>query len=229
MIFHRFFLILSLEFLKNQKKETPMKYDIKASALDAVKAASLLLEEPVITFIDEASSLLAQCYEQGGKVLIAGNGGSLCDAMHFAEELTGFYRDKRQALAAIALADPAHISCVANDLSYQEVFSRYLEALAKPEDVFVFMTTSGNSPNIIQALKTAEHLGLRTIGFLGKDGGKVKGKADLEWIVSGFKYSDRIQEAHMSAIHIIIEILEKKLLQRANMVSRPALAGIALK
>ena len=206
-----------------------MKYDIKASALDAVKAASLLLEEPVMHFIDEASTLLAQAYENGGKVLIAGNGGSLCDAMHFAEELTGFYREKRKALAAIALADPAHITCVANDLSFQDVFSRYLDALARPEDVFVFMTTSGNSPNIIEALQTAKRLGLKTIGFLGKEGGKVKGKADLEWIVSGFKYSDRIQEAHMSAIHIIIEILEKKLFQRAHMVSRPALASATLR
>lgn len=206
-----------------------MKYDIKASALDAVKAASLLLEESVIEFIDQASSLIAQCYANGGKVLIAGNGGSLCDAMHFAEELTGFYREKRRALAAIAIADPAHISCVANDVSYQDVFSRYLEALAAPQDVFVFMTTSGNSPNIVQAVEAAQRMGLKTIGFLGKDGGKLKGKADLEWIVSGFKYSDRIQEAHMSSIHIIIEILEKKLFQRTQVVSKPALAGACLR
>lgn len=206
-----------------------MKHEIKASAVDAVKAASLLLQEHVIEFIEQAATMITQAYEHGGKVLIAGNGGSLCDAMHFAEELTGFYREKRKALAAIALADPAHISCVANDVSYQEVFSRYLEALAAPQDVFVFLSTSGNSLNILQAVETAKRLGLKTIGFLGKEGGKVKGKADLEWIVSGFKYSDRIQEAHMAAIHIIIEMIEKKLFQRPQMVSKPALATASLR
>ncbi len=206
-----------------------MKHEIKASALDAVQAASLLLQEHVIEFIEQAVTMIAQAYEHGGKVLIAGNGGSLCDAMHFAEELTGFYREKRKALAAIALADPAHISCVANDVSYQEVFSRYLEALAAPQDVFVFLSTSGNSLNIIQAVETAKRLGLKTIGFLGKEGGKVKGKADLEWIVSGFKYSDRIQEAHMTAIHIIIEMIEKKLFQRPQIFSKPALATASMR
>ena len=201
-----------------------MKQDIKASAQDAVRAALFLLEEQSLEFIEQASTLLVQCYENGGKVLIAGNGGSLCDAMHFAEELTGFYRDKRKALAAVALADPAHMSCVANDLTYQDVFARYLEALAKPQDVFVFLTTSGNSSNLIEAMHVAEGLGLKTIGFLGKDGGKLKGKATLEWIVPGFKYSDRIQEAHMSAIHIIIEILEKKLFYKSQMLSKPSLA-----
>lgn len=200
-----------------------MKHDIKVSAEQAVQAASLLVTDQAIEFIDKASTLILQTYEQSGKILIAGNGGSLCDALHFAEELTGFYREKRKALPAIALADPAHISCVANDLSYQDVFSRYLEALAAPQDLFVFMTTSGNSPNIIQAVATAQRMGLKTIGFLGKDGGKLKGSADLEWIVSGFKYSDRIQEAHMSAIHIIIEILEKKLAQKEQMLSKPSL------
>jgi D-sedoheptulose 7-phosphate isomerase len=200
-----------------------MKHDIKVSAEQAVQAASLLVTDEAIEFIDKASTLILQTYEQSGKILIAGNGGSLCDALHFAEELTGFYREKRKALPAIALADPAHISCVANDLSYQDVFSRYLEALAAPKDLFVFMTTSGNSPNIIKAVSTAQQMGLKTIGFLGKDGGKLKGRADLEWIVSGFKYSDRIQEAHMSAIHIIIEILEKKLAQKEQMLSKPSL------
>ena len=144
-------------------------------------------------------------------MLVAGNGGSLCDAMHFAEELTGFYRNKRPALAAIALGDPGHMSCVANDLGYDHVFARSIEALGKPGDVFVALTTSGNSPNLIEAVKAAKSRGMGTIGFLGKTGGKLKGVTDLELIVEGFTYSDRIQEAHMTAIHILIEVIEKKL------------------
>jgi D-sedoheptulose 7-phosphate isomerase len=188
-----------------------MKEEIKASILEGVRATESLLEEEAILFIDRASSMITECYQESGKILIAGNGGSLCDAMHFAEELTGFYREKRKALGAIALSDPGHMSCVGNDVGYNQVFSRGLEALASPKDVFIGLTTSGNSQNIIEAMKTAKTLGLKTIAFLGKDGGKLKGQADLEWIVSGFKYSDRVQEAHMTAIHIIIEMIEKKL------------------
>ena len=192
-----------------------MKDEIKASVLEGIRAVEMLLEEASLLFIDRASSMIAVCYQESGKILIAGNGGSLCDAMHFAEELTGFYREKRKALAAIALSDPGHISCVGNDVGFDQVFSRSLEALASSNDIFIGLTTSGNSQNIIQAMRTAKQLGIKTIAFLGKDGGKLKGQADLEWIVSGFKYSDRVQEAHMTAIHIIIEMIEKKL-ERKN-------------
>ena len=192
-----------------------MKDEIKASVLEGIRAVEMLLEEASLLFIDRASSMIAECYQESGKILIAGNGGSLCDAMHFAEELTGFYREKRKALAAIALSDPGHISCVGNDVGFDQVFSRSLEALASSNDIFIGLTTSGNSQNIIQAMRTAKQLGIKTIAFLGKDGGKLKGQADLEWIVSGFKYSDRVQEAHMTAIHIIIEMIEKKL-ERKN-------------
>lgn len=189
-----------------------MREDIILSLQEGVRAIELLLEQEGVAFIEQVATALHRCFLKGGKVLIAGNGGSLCDAMHFAEELTGLYRKKRPALAAIALADAGHISCVANDLGYDQVFARGVEALGKPGDVFIAMTTSGNSPNLIQAVKMAEHKGMHTVAFLGKGGGALKGVCDLELVIGGgFVYSDRIQEAHMTAIHIIIEMVEKKM------------------
>ncbi len=183
--------------------------------LDAVeeggRAVDFLRQPYSLHFIEKAGSAIAEAIRKGRKLLIAGNGGSLCDAMHFAEELTGQFRGKRRALPAIALSDPGHLSCTANDMGYDDVFSRALEALGKPGDVFVALTTSGNSPNIVRAVATAKALGLKTISFLGKCGGKLRGESDLEWLVSGFCYSDRVQEAHMMAIHIIIQLIEKEL------------------
>ena len=143
--------------------------------------------------------------------MVAGNGGSLCDAMHFAEELTGFFRKKRQPFAALALADIGHMSCVANDAGFEHVFARSVAALGKKEDLLVLLTTSGNSTNLIWAAEVAKELGIKTVGFLGKTGGALKGVCDLEWVVEGFPYSDRIQEAHMCAIHIAIEMMEKEM------------------
>ena len=144
-------------------------------------------------------------------MLIAGNGGSLCDASHFAEELTGIFRKKRRALPAIALSDPGHLTCVGNDLGFEHVFARSIEAYGKKEDLFIGLTTSGNSPNMILAFERAKELGLTTLAFLGKGGGELKGYADLELIIEGFETSDRIQEAHMTAIHIMIELIEELL------------------
>lgn len=191
-------------------REGKMRESICASAQDVVTAAKFLLEKESIDFMDDVSSMMLSCYKNGHKILIAGNGGSLCDAMHFAEELTGFYREKRRAFAAIALSDPGHMSCVGNDIGFQYVFSRALEALGNPGDLFICLTTSGKSSNLLEAMRVAKERGLKTIAFLGKGGGLLKGVADLEWVIPGFKYSDRIQEAHMAAIHIIIETLEKK-------------------
>lgn len=178
---------------------------------EGVRAIDFLRQPHSLVFIEKAASIAARSIREGGKLLIAGNGGSLCDAMHFAEELTGQFRGKRRALPAIALSDPGHLSCTANDMGYADVFSRALEALGKPGDVFIALTTSGNSPNILQAVAVAKEMGLKTISFLGKGGGKLLGKSDLEWVVEGFRYSDRIQEAHMTAIHIIVELVEKEL------------------
>jgi D-sedoheptulose 7-phosphate isomerase len=178
---------------------------------DVIRAAEMLKQPAVIDFIEKSSRIIAECYKAGGKLLVAGNGGSLCDAMHFAEELTGIYRNKRPALPAIALSDAGHMSCVANDLGYDHVFARAVEAHGKKGDVLVLLTTSGKSINLIKAAEIAREKGVTTIAFLGKTGGKLKGLADLEWIVDGFPYSDRIQEVHMAAIHMIIEMIEEEL------------------
>jgi D-sedoheptulose 7-phosphate isomerase len=188
-----------------------MQTKILQAVDDGVRAIEFLKKPESLVFIQNAARVIADCFRKGNKLLIAGNGGSLCDAMHFAEELTGIFRHKRKALPAIALSDPGHLSCMANDVGYHDVFSRAVEALGREGDVFVALTTSGNSQNLIHAVEMAKTMGLKTISFLGKTGGKLKGVSDLEWIISGFSYSDRIQEAHMTAIHIIIEMIEHEL------------------
>ena len=188
-----------------------MENQILQSVEEGIQAIQCLRDPKALSFIKEVAHLIADCFENKGKLLIAGNGGSLCDAMHFAEELTGVFREKRKALPAIALSCPGHLTCTANDLGFEGVFARGVEAYGHPGDIFVALTTSGNSPNLIKAVDTAKEKQLQVIAFLGKSGGKLKGMSDLEWCVDGFKYSDRIQEAHMAAIHIIIEMIERKL------------------
>jgi len=188
-----------------------MERQILSAVEDAVRAVECLRHPEAVAFINLASDLISDCFEKSGKLLIAGNGGSLCDAMHFAEELTGVFREKRKALPAIALSCSGHLTCTANDLGFEEVFSRGVEAYGQPGDIFVALTTSGNSANLIEAVKRAREKGLKVISFLGKTGGKLKGLSDLELCIEGFQYSDRIQEVHMAAIHIIIEIVETKL------------------
>ena len=193
-----------------------MRNSIVKSVNEAVAASNKLIEDKALDFIFDVSLLLINTYRNHGKVLVAGNGGSLCDAMHFAEELTGFFRKQREPLGAIAFADPSHMSCVSNDLGFDQVFSRLVQAYGLTNDVFVVMSTSGNSKNLIEAVEKAKTLNLKTVAFLGKDGGQLKGVCDYEWVVDGFQYSDRIQEAHMAAIHIIIEMIEKELFYSGN-------------
>jgi D-sedoheptulose 7-phosphate isomerase len=181
------------------------------SVNQAIEAVRSLSSQASLTFIESAAEAIGECFERGGKLLIAGNGGSLCDAAHFAEELTGFFRAPRKALPALCLSDPGHMSCVGNDLGFDFVFSRGVEAFGAPQDIFIGLTTSGNSPNIVNAFAVAKKKGLKTIAFLGKGGGKLKGVADIELVIEGFKTSDRIQEAHMAAIHILIELVEERL------------------
>lgn len=188
------------------------------SVNESVRAIETLRLPENLIFIEDFATLLSETFEEGGKIILAGNGGSLCDAAHFAEELTGYFRQKRRALPAIVLSEPGHLTCVANDSSYDKVFSRALEALGKPGDIFCGLTTSGNSPNIIEALQTAQEIGMKTVLFLGKGGGALKGRADLEMIINGFTTSDRIQEAHMAAIHIVIERMEARLFLAAKEV-----------
>ena len=181
---------------------------LQRSSHEAIQAAMQLSTPEAQHFMEQLALLLADTFRRGNKVLLAGNGGSLCDAAHFAEELTGFFRKKRPALPALVLNDPGHITCVGNDLGFDCIFSRGIEAFGKPGDLFIGLSTSGNSPNIVNAFETAKKRELKTAAFLGKDGGKLRSVADYEWVVSGFSFSDRIQEAHMAAIHVIIEALE---------------------
>ena len=157
---------------------------------------------------EKISKDLAEIFRKGNKVLIAGNGGSNCDALHFAEEFTGRFRGDRKALPAIAIGDSSHITCVGNDYGFDYIFSRGLEAYGKEGDMFIAISTSGNSSNIIKAVEVAKNLGIKTIGLLGKDGGKLKGVCDYEFIIPG-NTSDRIQEIHMMILHIIIEGVER--------------------
>lgn len=161
--------------------------------------------------IGEASKAIAQSIKAGGKVISCGNGGSHCDAMHFAEELTGKYREPRKAIAAICISDPSHISCVSNDYGYEFVFSRYLEALGNKGDVLLGISTSGNSANIIRAAQTAKEKGMKVIILSGKDGGNLAPLADIELRVPHFGYADRIQEVHIKIIHILMLLIEKQL------------------
>ena len=206
------FLLLSIWGLELKIKElNTMEKSIQRSTEEAFEAMRCLLTEDSRAFIKNVALCLAQAFKSGNKLIIAGNGGSLCDAMHFAEELTGQFRKRRQALPAIALSEPGHLTCTANDMGYDEVFARGVEAFGKPGDVFVGLTTSGNSPNIIRAFEEAKKMKLITVSFLGKSGGKLRGVADYELLIEDFSTSDRIQEVHMAAIHIIIEALELEL------------------
>ena len=137
---------------------------------DAIRAISFLKKEESLRFMETCAAWIADCFQKGGKLLIAGNGGSLCDAMHFAEELTGQFRKARPALPAIALADPSHLTCVGNDMGFSSVFSRGVEAFGKKGDLLISLTTSGNSLNILAAVESARHREMKTISFLGKEG-----------------------------------------------------------
>jgi len=171
---------------------------------------SFVTSDDHIQTMEDIAALIAECYRTHGQVIIFGNGGSMCDAMHFAEELTGRFRQDRPPLPAIAISDPSHITCVGNDYGFDEIFARGVQAYGKPNDVAIGISTSGNSENILRALDRAISMGLKTVALLGKDGGKLKGLCDLELIIPG-ETSDRIQEVHMAILHILIEKIERDL------------------
>lgn len=160
--------------------------------------------------MSEIAGLLTDCFQKKRKVLICGNGGSNCDAMHFAEEFTGRFRKDRRPLPVISLSDSSHITCVANDYGFEEVFSRGVAAYGEEGDVLIALSTSGNSENVIRALKQAKASGMVTVGLLGRDGGKMKNMCDHELTVAA-ETTDRIQEVHMIILHILIEMTEREL------------------
>lgn len=162
--------------------------------------------------IEKAAELIIDSIKKGGKVLSCGNGGSSCDAMHFAEELTGRYRENREPIPAIAIADPSHITCTGNDFGFNHVFSRYLKAVGQKGDVLLAISTSGNSENILLAAQVAKEKNIKVIALTGKGGGKLAPYADVLINVPHQGYADRIQEVHIKVIHILMLLIEKGLL-----------------
>ena len=173
--------------------------------------AAFLADESNFERIEEAINVIVNAFQNGGKIIACGNGGSHCDAMHFAEELTGRYRNNRKALPALAISDSSHITCVGNDYGYDYIFSRFVEAHGNSGDVLLGISTSGNSANVINALETAKSLGMRTIALTGKDGGKIKDLCELEIRAPKSDYADRAQEIHIKIIHSLIDGIENRM------------------
>nr|MCR5084069.1 D-sedoheptulose 7-phosphate isomerase [Succinivibrionaceae bacterium] len=161
--------------------------------------------------IEAAIALMSRCLRSGGHIISAGNGGSMCDAQHFAEELTGRFRGDRPAYGAVAACDPSHLTCVGNDYGFDEVFARFVEGMGREGDVFLGISTSGNSRNIIRACEAARQRGMGTVCLLGKDGGKLRSLCDLPITVPHQGFADRIQEVHTMVIHILIRGIEETL------------------
>lgn len=169
---------------------------------------SLITNEQMLGKVAEAANLMISSLKQDGKVMSCGNGGSLCDAMHFAEELSGRFRKDRPALAAMSLADPSHMSCVGNDYGYDCVFSRFVEAIGKKGDVLLAITTSGTSKNVVKAAQAAKAKGIKVVALTGKPDTPICELADVAVITPAGRFADRVQELHIKVIHILIELIE---------------------
>jgi len=161
--------------------------------------------------IEKAGQLMVDSIKAEGKIISCGNGGSMCDAMHFAEELTGKYRNDRPAIGAISMSDVSHMACVGNDYGYDFIFSRYLEAVGRKSDVLLAISSSGNSVNVIKAMEVAKQKGIKIVGLTGKDGGKMAPLCDVEIRAPHSQYADRAQEIHIKVIHSLIDFIERKM------------------
>lgn len=186
-----------------------MKRIIRKELNEAQSVLEKFLTDDNINKIESAANIFKTSISQGNKIISCGNGGSMCDAMHFAEELTGKFRDERKPLPAIAISDPSHITCVGNDYGFDYIFSKYIEGIGKKGDALLAISTSGNSPNILNAAKSAKEKGIKVVSLTGKKGGKLSKLSDVEIRVPHLGYSDRIQEIHIKIIHIIILLIEK--------------------
>ena len=189
--------------------------DLKSEIKKQFEEAQLILSQFQNTEnfekIETAIEMMCTALKAGNKIISCGNGGSMCDAMHFAEELSGRFRNNRKGLAAVSISDPSHISCVANDFGYDFVFSRYIEALGQSGDVILGISTSGSSKNVILAVEEAKKKGMKTLVLTGKDGGKLAGLADLEIRAPYSEFADRAQEIHIKIIHNFILGIELNL------------------
>jgi len=183
---------------------------VKNNFTEAKQILDQFLEnETNLTKIVEAGELMSAALTSKNKIISCGNGGSMCDAMHFAEELSGRFRENRKPLAAISISDSSHISCVANDYGYDEVFSRYVEAVGQPGDVLLAISTSGNSKNVIKAVEAAKTKGIKIVALTGKDGGQLAELCDVEIRAPYSEYADRAQEIHIKVIHSLIHFIEE--------------------
>jgi D-sedoheptulose 7-phosphate isomerase len=186
---------------------------IKKDFMEAMDVLSTFIgNESNMKSLEEAASLMANALRNNKKILTCGNGGSLCDAMHFAEELTGRFRLSRRPLPAVAISDPSHISCVANDFGYEYIFSRYVESVGNSGDVLLAISTSGNSLNIINAIHSAKEKGIKVVALTGKTGGKIATICDVEIRAPYSEYSDRVQEIHIKVIHSLVHAIELAIL-----------------
>jgi len=189
--------------------------DLKSEIKKQFEEAQLILSQFQNTEnfekIETAIEMMCSALKAGNKIISCGNGGSMCDAMHFAEELSGRFRNNRRGLAAVSISDPSHISCVANDFGYDFVFSRYIEALGQSGDVLLGISTSGSSKNVILAVEEAKKKGMKTLVLTGKDGGKLADLADLEIRAPYSEFADRAQEIHIKIIHNFILGIELNL------------------
>ncbi|OQY03962.1 MAG: phosphoheptose isomerase [Bacteroidetes bacterium 4572_117] len=161
--------------------------------------------------VESAGKAIVKSLKNGGKVISCGNGGSMSDAMHFAEELTGRFRENRPGIAAISISDPSHISCVANDFGYDFIFSRFIESMGNNNDVLLAISTSGNSANVLKAAETAKNKGMKVIALTGKSGGKLAKLCDIEIRIEHNGFADRVQEIHIKIIHSLIHYIESKI------------------
>lgn len=182
---------------------------IKSNLAEASQLLDLFLsEEKNTNAISKAADIMVASIRAGGKIISCGNGGSMCDAMHFAEELTGRFRESRRALPAVSISDPSHITCVGNDYGYDFIFSRYIDALGNKGDVLLAISTSGNSKNVIEAIRAAKDAGMKVVGLTGKDGGSMASLCDVEIRAPFSEYADRAQEIHIKVIHSLIQCIE---------------------
>ena len=188
----------------NQRNRLHEHFSEAARLLDVVRTDAAFMDA-----VQEAGVLMSESIAAGGKIIACGNGGSMSDAMHFAEELSGRYRDNRPALPAIACSDPSHITCVGNDYGFDQIFARYVQALGRDGDVLVAISTSGNSANVIEGAKAARSLGMSVIALTGRGGGSLRSLSDVVIDVPWDGYADRVQEVHIKVIHAWIDLIEQ--------------------
>ena len=187
---------------------------IRSHFSEASEVLNRFLADPAnIAAVEQAAAFMSYCLKQGAKVISCGNGGSMCDAMHFAEELTGRFRDDRAPIAALSISDPSHLTCVGNDHGFEQVFARFVQAHGREGDVLLAISTSGNSPNVLRAAEVARDKHMHVIALTGKDGGKLAELSTVEVRVPHHGYVDRIQEVHIKVIHAFIDHIERDLAQ----------------